>query len=77
MSTMKKDRIYVDPILIEEGFFDNEEDYVRTMDEVFEGLRKAADQRALNKQKQLATSRKEHKEKVKYNSKGNDNESLR
>lgn len=57
--TKKEDRIYVDPILIEEGFFEDEEDYVRTMDEVFEGLRKAADQRVIDKEKQSAAQKTE------------------
>ncbi len=56
---MKEDKIYVDPILIEEVFFDDEEDYVRTMDEVFAGLREAADQRTRTKKKQPAISEAE------------------
>ena len=43
MSTTKKTEEYVDPILIKEGFFENEEDYVQTMDEIFKGLREAVD----------------------------------
>ncbi len=43
MKTTNKntEKEYVDPILIEEGFFKDEEDYVRTMDKMFEGLRRA------------------------------------
>jgi hypothetical protein len=41
---------YVDPILIEEGFFKDEEDYVRTMDKMFEGLRRATKKEAMAKQ---------------------------
>ena len=44
-NSQKQEKEYVDPILIEEGFFDDEEDYVRTMDEMFRGLRKAAEKR--------------------------------
>lgn len=40
MSTTKngKGKEYVDPILIKEGFFTDEKDYVQTMDKMFEGL---------------------------------------
>ena len=43
MKTTNKnpEKEYVDPILIEEGFFKDEEDYVRTMNKMFEGLRRA------------------------------------
>lgn len=37
-----EEKVYVDPILIKEGFFKDEEDYVRTMDKVFKGLAEAA-----------------------------------
>lgn len=36
------EKVYVDPILIKEGFFSDEEDYIRTMDKVFKGLREVA-----------------------------------
>ena len=48
-NSQKQEKEYVDPILIEEGFFDDEEDYVRTMDEMFRGLRKAAEKRKAKK----------------------------
>lgn len=40
MKTTNKDteKEYVNPILIEEGFFKDEEDYVRTMDKMFGGF---------------------------------------
>ncbi len=43
MSTTKRTEEYVDPILIKEGFFEDEEDYVQTMDEIFKGLQEAVD----------------------------------
>ena len=46
---------YVDPILIEEGFFADEEDYIRTMDEMFKGLRKAAEKRKAKRNGREAT----------------------
>ena len=52
MSTTKKTKEYVDPILIKEGFFDDEEDYVRTMDEIFKGLREAVDKGQIKKREQ-------------------------
>lgn len=47
----QEDSIYVDPILIEEGFFDDKEDYIKTMDEIAKSLRKAADQLASERKK--------------------------
>lgn len=52
MSTTKKTKEYVDPILIKEGFFDDEEDYVQTMDKIFKGLREAVDKGEIKKRKQ-------------------------
>ena len=46
----EREKVYVDPILIKEGFFDDEEDYVRTMDEMFKGLREAAEKRKSKRQ---------------------------
>ena len=37
-----REKEYVDPILIKEGFFKNEEDYFQTMDKMFKGLAEAA-----------------------------------
>jgi hypothetical protein len=51
--------VYLDPILIEEGFFDDKEDYIRTMDEIAETLRKAADQLARERKKQSAKRKAE------------------
>lgn len=56
MSTTKKTKEYVDPILIKEGFFDDEEDYVRTMDKMFEGLREAVDKGQIKKRKKSKPS---------------------
>ncbi len=52
MKTTNKDleKEYVDPILIEEGFFKDEEDYVRTMNKMFEGLRQATKNGTMAKQ---------------------------
>ena len=56
MSTTKKTRQYVDPILIKEGFFDDEEDYVQTMDKVFKGLQEAVDKGQIKKREQHGSS---------------------
>lgn len=56
MSTTKKTKEYVDPILIKEGFFDDEEDYVRTMDKMFKGLREAVDKGQIKRRKQPKSS---------------------
>ena len=52
MKTTNKnpEKEYVDPILIEEGFFKDEEDYVRTMNKMFEGLRQATKKGTMAKQ---------------------------
>ena len=55
MSTTKKIKEYVDPILIKEGFFDDEEDYVRTMDKMFKGLREATEKGKIKRRKQSET----------------------
>ena len=52
MSTTKNNKEYVDPILIEEGFFIDEEDYVKSMDEVFEALREATEKGTIKKREQ-------------------------
>ncbi|WKN46534.1 hypothetical protein [Tunicatimonas pelagia] len=55
----EEDKIYVDPILIEEGFFDDEEDYEKTMNEVFDALRKATEELAHERKKQSAKRKTE------------------
>ncbi len=52
MKTTNKnpEKEYVDPILIEEGFFKDEEDYVRTMNKMFEGLRQTTKKETMAKQ---------------------------
>ena len=54
----EQERVYVDPILIEEGFFDDEEDYVRTMNKMFKGLREAAEKRKAKQQNDNKRTRK-------------------